>query len=294
MYGTITMMLDSYVRAFEGEEHRAFRLNGGGHAAALLIHGFPGTPAEMRPVADVLHAAGWTTHGLLLPGFGADITTLAERTHADWLAAVRAAYDDLRRQHDPVMIVGNSMGGALALELAATTAAPPDYLTLFAPFWKIDRVLWRLLPVISILFPQPRLFRYLKLDFDQQDVRDGIHNFMPDADLDDPAVRQAILDYRLPVAMFTQIYHAGRAAHRLAPRLTMPVLAFQGMQDELVRPDLTRRLLSRLNGAVDLREVPGEHNLLQTDQPAWPTIHAEMTAFASGIAQPYPTTTLMD
>jgi len=274
------MMLEQYVRAFEGEEHRAFTLNGGS-AAALLIHGFPGTPAEMRPVAEVLHAAGWTARGMLLPGFGADITTLAERSHAEWRESTRAEYDRLRREYDTVMVVGNSLGGALAIELAATAPTPPDYLTLFAPFWKIDRLLWRMLPAIALLFPQPRVFRYLKLDFEQQDVRDGIHNFMPDVDLDDPAVRQAILEYRVPVAMFRQIQRAGHAAYRQAPRLNMPVLTFQGMQDELVRPDLTRRLLNRVRGAVELHEVNGEHNLLQTDQPAWTTIRAELAAFAS-------------
>lgn len=287
------MMLEQYVRAFEGEEHRAFTLKGG-DAAALLIHGFPGTPAEMRPVADLLHELGWTARAVLLPGFGADVATLAQRTHSEWLAAVRAEYETLRREHNTVMVVGNSMGGALALELAATVSRPPDYLTLFAPFWKIDRLLWRLLPAVSMLFPQPRIFRYLKLDFEQQDVRDGIHNFMPDADLDDPLVRQAILDYRVPVAMFRQIHRAGHAAYRLVPRLHMPVLAFQGLQDELVRPDLTRRLLDRLQGHVELHQVPGEHNLLQTDQPAWPTIRAEITTFASSIVDTYPVTATMD
>ena len=42
---------------FTGPEHQAFILRGG-EPAALLIHGFPGTPREMRPLAETLHAQG--------------------------------------------------------------------------------------------------------------------------------------------------------------------------------------------------------------------------------------------
>ena len=75
---------------FQGEEHRPFLLNGD-RGAALLVHGFPGTPAEMRPLATVLNNAGWTTKGILLPGFGAEIETLGGRDPADWVESVRLA-----------------------------------------------------------------------------------------------------------------------------------------------------------------------------------------------------------
>jgi esterase/lipase len=39
-------------------------MDGGDHAA-LLIHGFPGTPAEMLPLGTVLREAGWTVHGMI-------------------------------------------------------------------------------------------------------------------------------------------------------------------------------------------------------------------------------------
>ena len=58
-------------------------------SAALLLHGFPGTPAEMRPLGTVLRDAGWTVHGLMLPGLGADIASLEERNFQDWSDAAR-------------------------------------------------------------------------------------------------------------------------------------------------------------------------------------------------------------
>ena len=51
-------------KPFDGSEHRSFVWTEGDHAA-LLIHGFPGTPAEMLPLRTVLRDAGWTVHGMI-------------------------------------------------------------------------------------------------------------------------------------------------------------------------------------------------------------------------------------
>ena len=79
-------------KPFDGSEHRSFLWREGDHAA-LLVHGFPGTPAEMLPLGTVLRAAGWTVHGLMLPGLGADIENLDKRTFRDWLEALTQAVE---------------------------------------------------------------------------------------------------------------------------------------------------------------------------------------------------------
>ena len=60
-----------------GPEHETFTLPGG-RPAALLLHGFLGTPAEMRGLGEALHEQGWTVYAPLLPGFGSDIETLTD------------------------------------------------------------------------------------------------------------------------------------------------------------------------------------------------------------------------
>ena len=81
--------------------------------AALLIHGFPGSPAEMRPLGELIRDCGWSVKGLLLPGFGAEIGTLEKRGYTDWTAAVTAAVLDLKREHSSIVVAGYSMGGSL-------------------------------------------------------------------------------------------------------------------------------------------------------------------------------------
>ncbi len=268
--------------AFHGAEHQPF-YHLGGEAAALLIHGFPGTPAEMRPLARVLGEKGWTTRGLLLPGFGPQIERLLDHTYEDWLAEAESALSELRKQHQPVMVVGYSLGGAIAILLAARHMV--DGLVLLAPFWKVDHVLWSLLPILKPVFRHIRPFRLMKLDFSDPEVRGGIHNFLPDADLDDPVVQQQIRDFRLPLELFSQIRLAGQQAYRSAPLILAPTLIFQGSQDELVRPALTCSLVNRFATSPTYVEVPGKHDLPVQNAIGWSTTRERLLGFAGEVLQ---------
>lgn len=131
---------------FQTPEHQPFYFEGG-QPAALLVHGFPGTPLEMRATGETLHQLGFTVKGILLPGFGTEIETLPTKTAQDWLEAITAALIELRRDHAPLLLVGNSMGSALSL--AAATHIKIDRLILYAPFWKLPGPLWAGLPLLK-------------------------------------------------------------------------------------------------------------------------------------------------
>ncbi|MDZ4670484.1 MAG: alpha/beta fold hydrolase [Phototrophicales bacterium] len=254
--------------AFRGDIHQPFTLQGQ-HTAILMIHGFPGTPAEMRPLAPLFHDMGFTVRGVLLPGFGTDIETLPTRTYADWINALCAEVQALSQTHERLFIVGFSMGGALAVKLTHNMQKWVTGLILYAPFWKIDHVAWRAMPIIQTLFPQPRIFKYMPLDFNKPEVRDGISRFMPNADLDDPQVHKEIRDFRLPVRMFSQIHKAGHEAYRLAPRITCPTLVIQGLEDDLVRPLLTEKFAKRFIPKARYETIHAPHVLIDPKLPDW-------------------------
>lgn len=79
----------------------------------LLVHGLGGTAHSMQPLADALAAHGVRTTSVTLPGHGTTPDDLAQVTWAQWLAAIDAAVVD------PCVLVGQSMGGTLALALAS-------------------------------------------------------------------------------------------------------------------------------------------------------------------------------
>lgn len=93
---------------------------GGGARGALLLHGFAGTPPELRHLGETLAAAGWRCHGPLLAGHGTTPEALARTRWADWVESARAELAALRARCARVAVVGQSAGGAIALHLAAT------------------------------------------------------------------------------------------------------------------------------------------------------------------------------
>jgi len=94
----------------------------GGPTGVLLSHGFTATTAEVRPLAKLLHAQGYTVAGPLLPGHGTMPADLNRVRWQDWLEAVRATYQELARNCARVIVGGESTGALLALYLA--TQAP--------------------------------------------------------------------------------------------------------------------------------------------------------------------------
>ncbi|MCU0496055.1 MAG: alpha/beta fold hydrolase [Anaerolineae bacterium] len=264
------------ITAFNGAEHQEFLL-AGGDPAAVLVHGFPGTPLEMRPIGESLHRLGWTTHGVLLPGFGAEINTLNERRQNEWIDAILRALEGLRSTHRPVILIGHSMGGALAIEVA--TRFPVDRLILLAPFYKLEHVLWMMLPMLKWVIPQFKPFRLMKPDFRDPNFRNGVLNMMPELDLDDPTTQSAIQDFAIPVKMIEQIRIAGQNAYRHAPLVKAPTLIIQGERDELVRPAVTNALRGRFTVPTTSITVNAEHDLVRADRPAWPAIERAILAF---------------
>jgi carboxylesterase len=94
-------------------------------ARILLLHGLGGTARTMAPIAAGLAARGHTVHAPTLPGHGTEPEALAEVRWADWLAAAATwpADPTAGTDTDPGtivdVIVGQSLGGSLALALAA-------------------------------------------------------------------------------------------------------------------------------------------------------------------------------
>jgi carboxylesterase len=86
--------------------------------AVLCLHGFTGTPFEIRPIADELTRLGYHVESPTLAGHGADVKALEGTGWRDWLRSAELAFDALAaRTSGRIAVVGFSMGGLLALRL---------------------------------------------------------------------------------------------------------------------------------------------------------------------------------
>lgn len=97
---------------------------GDGDIGVVMSHGFTGSVASIRPWAEALATPADEYPGARvvaprLPGHGTSWQDMARTRWWDWFGALEDAYLELATQHKTVFVAGLSMGGALALHLAA-------------------------------------------------------------------------------------------------------------------------------------------------------------------------------
>ena len=153
-----------------------------GPTQALLVPGYMGTPKELRPLGEALAAADVSAHAALLPGFGPDSARLAEVGSDEWMDVALKAWLETRAMAARTVLVGFSMGGAVALKLAAL--APPDALVLLAPHWRFADKRALALPLVKTVMKEFRPFGHA--NFSDPNTREMFSEMEPDADLDDP------------------------------------------------------------------------------------------------------------
>lgn len=222
-----------------------FKRRPGAIGAVLLIHGFTGNPSEMGYLADELFRAGHTVYAPRLPGHGTDRADFMATGAADWIRRARDAYIELYAEYGRVRVVGHSMGGAIALILAADYA--PDRVALLAPAVDLsDRraaltpLLGRFLPVIKVgATPGP-------MDSDGERLR--LHGEY----WSDTLVRQT-----------GELYRVMRAARAAIPRLRSRTLVVSGERDASVPVAASARIArgARLAQEIRLETIAGADHL---------------------------------
>ncbi|MGQ9547883.1 MAG: alpha/beta hydrolase [Roseiflexus sp.] len=236
-----------------------------GSTGVLLIHGFGGDPAEVFPLAAALIRGGYSVYAPLLPGHGALPDALAGVQWQQWAEAAARGFAALRQRCDDVVVVGFSMGGLLALILAAHL--PVVRLAVLAPALRLRGQ--RLVNLSSVA--RHIISWYYPLagaDFKDPELRALLRNRVPDANLDDPLVRERLRRMvRVPLEAVHQLTLVQRSAWRLLPRVTVPTLVVQGRDDQTVDPRSAEQIVQRI-GSVDRQLVWMEgygHQLLLGD-----------------------------
>ncbi len=267
------------VPLFTHPDHLPFLFKGG-KPAALLVHGFPGTALEMRHIGRRLQDDGWTVQGLCLPGFGMDLAEVIHHDNEDWVDNLQENLQNLRNQgHTPLLLVGFSFGGGLAMQAAAREK--PDALVLIAP------LVWHEPPWAKIMADFARAMMpvsvhpFHRLPMDSPKLKTEFHQYLPEIDLENPEHTKELVHLEIPLYILDQIREVGRKALKAAPQVDMPTLLIQGTSDSVIRPERTRKLEKELSGAVTFAQVSGPHSLTMPHNPAFEQVLDEISAFSS-------------
>jgi carboxylesterase len=202
----------------------------GGPHGALVLHGFTGNPVSMRGVAQALADAGFAGIMPLLPGHGTSVEDMATTRWSDWVAAVETAYLSLSTQVDgKIVVVGLSMGGALAADL---TSRHPEIAGLVA---------------INAVVSEPAGLREIL------DAMIGAGDEYMDAigsDIADPEADEKAYD-RTPLQPLVSLLEATGPLGDALGNIACPTLVITSRQDHTVEPSNSDVLAAGLGGPVD-------------------------------------------
>lgn len=110
----------------------------GNDVGCLLIHGFTGTPQNVRPLADYLARRGLAVSAPRMPGHGTTADDLDRTGPEEWLAAAEEALAEMRGRCETVFVAGISLGGTLTLELARRHPDLPGIVVMAAPVLPLE------------------------------------------------------------------------------------------------------------------------------------------------------------
>lgn len=240
----------------------------GGPDGCLLLHGFTSMPEEMEPLGDYLAARGYTVLGQRLAGHGTHPDDLARTRWTDWLVSVADGLALLSAQCERAFLVGQSLGGILAL-IAAAHFAVDGVVGLSTPF----------LP----RFSRRQLWRWrLAGRFGVSDDKGGPEARHPALGVRREAAYPAYA--QTPSAVLPELAPLGAALRRALPAVTAPVLLVQSDADAAIPPDSLPQLQARLGAArVETLWVEGMDHALTFD-PQRDVVFAAVAAFLQSAA----------
>lgn len=188
----------------------------------LILHGFTSSLDCVREVEPPLKAMGLPTRMPVLRGHSAaSPEALRGVTWPDWVADAETALADLLNEADKAIVVGLSMGGLVALTLAADHGGEIDSIVLAAAAIQLASPL---APGRPLAFAAPLVKAVLK----KWDI-------VPE--YADPALVQFDTNYRwAPIDSVIALLDFSQAARKRLGEVRTPALILQSHRDKTVTP----------------------------------------------------------
>lgn len=226
---------------------QAWSFDGDDAIGVLLLHGFTGSPASMRPWGEALAEHQWSIRVPRLPGHGTRWQDMNITTWEDWYSEADRNLRQLSERCSQVFVCGLSMGGALTLRLAEQHGDTITGIVLVNPAVHTERKDRHLLPFVKHLvgsFP-------------------GISNDIAKPGMDEVAYDRTPL--KAAHSMMTMWSHV-RDDIAL---VRQPLLLFRSARDNVVEASNAEWILAHV-GSTDTEEVvlPNSFHVATLDNDA--------------------------
>ncbi len=237
--------------------HRISTLTMGHGPDVLLLHGLGGTRASLLETAAAL-SQRYRVHAPDLPGFGSSCKPARGAYNARWFAELMFGLMD-ELEIDGAHLVGNSMGGRVAIEMGMTSPERVRALGLLCP--AVAWVKRGFHPLVRVLRPELGLLPH---GFSRGAVAAQFWSMFYDRDLIDPEVGDLMVDefrriYQTAGARYAflssarNIYleapYGRRGFYPRLAELQPPSLFIWGSHDRLIPPAFSRHVRKWLPSA---------------------------------------------
>ncbi|MHA1167682.1 MAG: alpha/beta hydrolase [Candidatus Hodarchaeales archaeon] len=201
----------------------------------LLLHGGGGgTTWDLKEFARVANESGFTVWLPSLPGYGTVPEELNSVQFGDWLATAIEGVERLRESCTSVFAIGHSLGGLIALVLAAETGVDLDRVVTWAAAWNVRNRMLKFLPLISRV--------------------PGLRGLIPEripVNIPDRFIDMGWIGYDwLPGSLGFALYEGIKRLHSAVTKVSCPVLVIQGTNDEAVTADSAEQIFKRLSSPL--------------------------------------------
>jgi carboxylesterase len=227
-----------------------FFLGDSSKPACLLIHGFTGTPKEMRPMGEYLNQGGYTCLGVRLAGHATHPEDMIRSRWTDWAASVEDGYHLLCDVTDNIFLIGLSMGGILSL-LMSTELEVRGVVAMSTPSrLPTDYPVWFLKLVSLVTRYRPK-------------TKDP-----PGSGWFDKTAYQDHVAYREnPVRSSAELKKLILQMHAALPRVNVPVLLMHSKDEKYILPDNMENIYAGLVNAPERTKlyITGSGHVLPRD-----------------------------
>lgn len=233
-----------------------------GHIGIVLVHGFTGSPAAMRPWAEYLNARGYSVRVPRLPGHGTKPADLNNVQWQEWPAKVAAEILELQKNCSKIFVAGLSMGGGTTLNIAASHGEKLSGIILVNPMMHVRGVSPKLAFLIS------RVIKFGK-SVGNDIKRKGVTEYSYD---------------KLPYRGIYQLLTMLKLTRAALPSITVPMQLFHSVDDHTLPVSNTEIVMKEIGSANKSRiELLNSYHVATLDFDA-DLIFANSLTFIEGLS----------